>query len=173
MAAALFTSNAYSVRYAQEARSYSLFLLLATLSSGFLVAWLREPTRRNWFGYVLASALAVYAHFYAFLLVAAHGIALWGGGEFRAENQPELGTRELRRAWITIGVAGLPLLIFVAKTGAGPIKWIPRPGVHDIFNLFQNLAGAPNWPLVALLACASVAAVVPYAGNLLTRPRSW
>jgi mannosyltransferase len=171
--AALFTSNAYSVRYAQEARSYSLFLLLATLSSGFLVAWLREPTRRNWLGYVLASALAVYAQFYAFLLVAAHWIALRGGGEFRAEQQPERRTRELRRAWITIGVAGLPLLIFAAKTGAGPIKWIPRPGVRDIFNLFQNLAGAANWPLLALLACASVAAIVPHAGSLLTRPCSW
>src|ERR1700728_3911114 len=33
IAAALFAFNAYSVRYAQEARSYALFLLLATLSS--------------------------------------------------------------------------------------------------------------------------------------------
>jgi mannosyltransferase len=173
IAAALFTSNAYSVRYAQEARSYSLFLLLATLSSGFLVAWLREPTRANWFGYVVASALAVYAHFYALLLVAAHWLALGGGGAFRAANQPELGTRELRRAWITIGAAVLPLLIFVAKTGAGPIKWIQRPGVRDIFNLFQNLAGSTNWPLLALLACACVAAIAPYAGSLLTRPQSW
>jgi len=173
IAAALFTSNAYSVRYAQEARSYSLFLLLATLSSGFLVAWLREPARPNWYGYVLASALAVYAHFYALLLVAAHWIALRGGGAFRAQNQPEPATRQLRRAWIAIGVAVLPPLIFVAKTGAGPIKWIQRPGVQDVFNLFQNLAGATHWPLLALLACASVAAIAPYAGTLLTRPQSW
>jgi len=173
IAAALFTSNAYSVRYAQEARSYSLFLLLATLSSGFLVAWLREPTRANWLGYVVASALAVYAHFYALLLVAAHWLALGGGKALGAQNQPELRTRELRRAWITIGAAVLPLLIFVAKTGAGPIKWIQRPGVRDIFNLFQNLAGSTNLPLLALLACACVAAIVPYAGGLRTRPQSW
>ena len=38
IAAALFTFNAYSIRYSQEARSYALFLLLATLSSGFLIA---------------------------------------------------------------------------------------------------------------------------------------
>ena len=47
IAAALLTVNAYSVRYAQEARSYALFLLLATLSSGFLIALLREPSRRH------------------------------------------------------------------------------------------------------------------------------
>jgi mannosyltransferase len=173
IAAALFASNAYSLRYAQEARSYSLFLLLATLSSGFLAAWLREPTQPNWFGYVLASALAVYAHFYALLLVAAHWIAIPVGGAFRAQNQTELRTGELRRAWITIGVAVLPLLIFVAKTGAGPIRWIQRPGVEDILDLFRNLAGATNWPLAALLACAGVAAIVPHARSLLTRPRSW
>ena len=44
IAAALFTFNAYNVRYAQEARSYALFMLLATLSSGFLIAWLREAS---------------------------------------------------------------------------------------------------------------------------------
>ena len=71
IAAALFAFNAYSVRYAQEARSYALFLLLATLSSCFLIALLREPLRRNRLGYVLASSLAVYAHFYALLLVVA------------------------------------------------------------------------------------------------------
>jgi len=98
IAAALFTFNAYSVRYAQEARSYSLFLLLAALSSGFLVAWLRQPTRRNWIGYVLTSTLAVYAHFYALLLAAAQWIAIPGIRAFRAQNKPELRTRELRRA---------------------------------------------------------------------------
>src|SRR5579872_2566508 len=35
IAVALASCNAYSIRYAQEARSYSLFLLLATLSSFF------------------------------------------------------------------------------------------------------------------------------------------
>ena len=173
IAAALFAANAYSLRYAQEARSYALFLLLATLSSGFLVAWLRWPARRNWWGYVLASALAAYAHFYALLLVAAQGLAMAGVGALGATNPPELRTGELRRAWIAIGVAVLPLLIFVGKTGAGPIKWIPRPGARDVFQLYENLAGAANWPLLALLACAGVAAIVPHAASLLTRSQSW
>jgi uncharacterized membrane protein len=55
VAVALMSFNAYHIRYAQEARSYSLFVLLATLSSGFFVATLREPSRRNRAGYVLAS----------------------------------------------------------------------------------------------------------------------
>ena len=37
----------------------------------------------------------------------------------------------LRGGWIAIGIAVLPLLTFVTKTGAGPIKWIRRPGFDD------------------------------------------
>ncbi len=88
IAAALFAFNAYSVRYAQEARSYALFLLLATLSSAFLIALIRDPVRRNRVGYVLVSILAVYAHFYALLLLVAHWLALrcLGRGEGGAER---------------------------------------------------------------------------------------
>src|SRR5258708_30793077 len=75
IAAALFAFNAYSVRYAQEARSYAVFLLLATLSSGFLIAFLRDAARRNWRGYVIVSILALYPHFYSLLLLAAHSLA--------------------------------------------------------------------------------------------------
>src|SRR6266567_4696325 len=80
IAAVLFTFNAYSVRYAQEARRYALFVLLATLSSGFLIAWLREPSRRNRMSYIVVSVLAVYAHFYALLLIVAHWLVFrWLG----------------------------------------------------------------------------------------------
>src|ERR1700685_1121239 len=44
IAVALISFNAYHIRYAQEARSYSLFVLLATLASGFFVAAFREPS---------------------------------------------------------------------------------------------------------------------------------
>ncbi len=173
IAAALLTFNAYSVRYAQEARSYSLFLLLATLSSGFLIALVREPVRRNRVGYVLVSILAVYAHFYALLLLATHWLALrWlGSGEGRTD-----GTKlsaQLRRVWITIGIAVLPLLVFVAKTGAGPIRWIQRPGFHDLLEFFEHLAGASSWPLLALSAVACIMAVTPLGKSHWVRNQPW
>src|SRR5690242_1424995 len=102
IAAALCTFNAYSVRYAQEARSYALFLLLATLSSCFLMAWLREPSRRHRSAYILASVLAVYAHFYALLLIAAQWLGLrWFGIPEDAEGAR---SRRLRSAWTAIGI---------------------------------------------------------------------
>jgi mannosyltransferase len=175
IAAALFAFNAYSVRYAQEARSYALFLLLATLSSGFLIAFVREPARHNHRGYVLVSILAVYAHFYALLLLGVHWLALrWmgrGGHAPDQSNTPPLA--HLRHAWIAIGLAVLPLLVFVAKTGAGPIKWIQRPGLRDVIEFYEHLAGGANWMLLVVCAAACVAAVVPVGKALLSRDQDW
>ncbi len=172
-AAALFTFNAYSVRYAQEARSYALFLFLATLSSAFLIALIRQPCRRNRVGYVLVSVLAVYAHFYALLLLAAHWLALrWRtGSNWRADEAKLLA--QLRRIWITIGVAVLPLLVFVAKTGAGPIRWIQKPGLYDLAQFFQHLAGSNGWPLLALFGIACILAVAPLGKSLWARDSAW
>jgi mannosyltransferase len=170
IAAALFAFNAYSVRYAQEARSYALFLLLATLSSGFLIAFLREPVRRNWLGYIGFSILATYAHFYALLLVVGHWIAL----RWLATDESGSAVRvRLRRGWIVIGVAVLPLLVFVAKTGAGPIRWIQRPGIRDVLEFYEHLAGGSNWVLLATCGVASIAAMMVAGKKLFTRDQAW
>jgi mannosyltransferase len=166
IAAALFAFNAYSVRYAQEARSYALFLLLATLSSAFLVNWFRKPSRENGFGYSLASVLAVYAHFYALLLIAAHWLAFHRNSRLRHDS---IRFVELRRIWITTGVAILPLLIFVAKTGAGPIKWIHRPGVHDLIDFFEHLAGGKSLLLLVIYGIGCYAAIAPFARKIFAR----
>ena len=89
-------------------------------------------------GYVVTSVLAVYAHLYAVLLLLAHWIVIAGISR-RADGQAP--SRSLRRSGKIIGLAILPLLIFVAKTGAGPIRWIQRPGVGDLFEFSEHLAG--------------------------------
>jgi mannosyltransferase len=148
---ALLAFNAYSVRYAQEARSYALFVLLATLSSGCLIRFLKGPTRRNRIVYVIVSVLAVYAHFYALLFVAAHWLALRWVGIPEVDSDAQGTARQLRRAWVTIAAAVFPLLVFVAKTGAGPIKWITRPGIRDIVHFSADLTSGLPW--IYLVAC--------------------
>ncbi|OLE13233.1 MAG: hypothetical protein AUG89_05635 [Acidobacteria bacterium 13_1_20CM_4_56_7] len=165
IAAALFTFNAYDVRYSQEARSYSLFVLLATFSSGLLVWWLAEPSRRRLREYIAASVLAAYSHFYALLLLAAHWLTL------KLTRPPQIAedlpSSRLRRAWWTTGLLVLPLLTFVGKTGAGPIRWIHRPGARDLVEFFEHLCGSDHWPL-ALLYVAACAVALSSVG-----PRLW
>jgi mannosyltransferase len=171
IAAALFAFNAYDIRYAQEARSYALLVLLATLSSAFLVCSLRQPSRLYGWGYVIASILAVYSHFYALLLIVCHWLILtWTCPIQGAEEFPAV---QLKRAWRTIGIAVLPILIFVAKTGAGPIRWIHRPTLHAIFEFFANLAGSDTWHLAAVFVLASAVGILPAGQRLWRRNQSW
>jgi mannosyltransferase len=179
IAVTLVSFNAYHVRYAQEARSYAVFVLLGTLSSAFFVTFLREPSHRNRTGYVLTSTLVVYAHFYALLLVAAHWLA-WClrphtadiSGAISAGDEGGRGlviSAQMRHAWIWIGVSVLPLLIFVGKLGAGPIRWIQRPSFHDLLEYYEHMAGNDGLPLLALYAAACAAAIAPVAKRLLGR----
>ncbi len=157
LAATLITFNAYHIRYAQEARSYSLFVLLATLGSGFFVALVRNPSGGNRAGYILASVLGVYAHLYALLLLAAHWLSVRGQDRTREPAR----FRALRRAWIWIGIASLPLVIFAAKTGAGPIRWIQRPRLHDLADFAKHFSGNDGIILTLLYAAACIMAIMP------------
>ena len=170
IAAALLAFNGYDVRYAQEARSYSLFVLLATLSSGFLIAFLKKPTANRRVVYVLCSILAVYAHFYALLLIAAHWLAFrWRGTSASEDESTQSAEREMKSAWIAIGIAVLPLLIFVTKTGAGPIRWIHRPGLLDL--VMFSVYFTDGRPLIYFAAC--LVTLFPFQRNLLERAHDW
>ena len=173
IAVALLSCNAYSIRYAQEARSYSLFVLLATLSSGFFVAGLHEPSSRNRRAYILASVLAVYAHLYALLLVAAQWLSLRGWKKTQASSSRVATSAAMSRAWIWIGLTVLPLLAFVGKTGAGQIRWIQRPGFHDLLEYWEHLAGNAGLPLLLLYAAACLAAILPLRGRLFRLGSDW
>jgi mannosyltransferase len=172
IAVALLSCNAYHIRYAQEARSYSLFVLLATLSSALFVACVRQPTRRNLRGYVLTSVLAVYGHFYALLLIAAHWLSMRG---LRAEDGPDSQavSSAMRRPWIRIGIAALPILAFVGKTGAGQIRWIQRPGLRELLEYWEHLAGNAGSLLLLLYVAACVAALLPLRESLFRQRTEW
>ena len=159
IAAALLAFNAYHIRYAQEARSYALFALLGTLSSAFLVSFLQHPTDAKRRAYLLTSVLAVYAHFYALLLIVAQWLALLCVGNARNFDKTDAGgeawfvnAKEIRKNWRIIAAGAAPVLIFVAKTGAGPIKWIKRPGISDLSRFIGNITN--GWPIIYLGGCA-------------------
>src|SRR5271167_3456953 len=92
IAAALLAANAYHVRYSQEARSYSLMVLLCTGSSLYFLKCLKLPSRRNRLVYMLLSTAAVYAHFYSGLLILAQWLSLLF---LEQESIP----KEIRKDW--------------------------------------------------------------------------
>lgn len=157
-AAVLLTVNAYNVRYAQEARAYSLMLFLCTLSSLYFVKALREPSRANRIAYVAISALAVYAHFYSGLLVVAQWASL------RFLNQDEI-PQQIRKDWRWFACAVAPIAAFVATTGAGPLRWIQRLGLPDLWQFGLHLSGNGGPVLLGMYVVACAAGALPKWSN--------
>jgi len=158
IAAALLAVNAYHVQYSQEARSYSLMVLLCSLSSLYFLKCLSHPTRRNRAAYVVSSALAVYAQFFSGLLVIAQWISLSFLDRENADPQTNAKTTSGWR-WIALLVS--PVVAFVATTGTGPLRWVQRPGLNDLWIFGLHLAGNGGPWLLFAYAAACLAALRP------------
>jgi mannosyltransferase len=146
LAAVLFASNSFIVEYAQQARSYALVTFLVTLSSYLFVIELERPSRRSRVGYVLVSALAVYAQFFAVWVLIAQALAL------AAVRRGSIGRR-----WK--GSFGMILILCIPAAGQilrfrhGTIDWIPQPTLSRFGGTLDLLAGG-SW-LLLLLALAA------------------
>jgi hypothetical protein len=150
IAVSLLAVSAFHIRYSQEARSYALATLLCALSSLYFLKSFETPSRRNRILHIVTSVLAVYAHFFCGLLI----VAQWSAARMYGTS------RRFGRNWRWIVVAVTPLALFVATTGAGPLRWIQRPGFGDLWNFGLLMAG--GGPLmVAAYGFACGGAIAP------------
>jgi len=121
------------------------------LSSYFFVAELQAPSRSHRAAYVVASGLAVYAHYFAVLVLLAQLFTLVAVRRRRA----------LGREWLSVGAAVLavcvPAAIVAARAGTGSISWIAKPQVSDLLNLPVTLTGGSVLAACALLALGGYA----------------
>ena len=165
-AAALLAANAYYVQYSQDARSYTLMVLLCSLSSFYFLEALREPSRRNRAAYILTSVLAVYAQFFSLLLLLAQWLSL------RMLDRGQV-SRQSKSDWRWIALLVVPIVAFVATTGAGPLRWVQRPGLKDLWVFGLHLTG--NGGPLLLLGCAAacIAAAAPVWSTHKIRRVPW
>jgi mannosyltransferase len=166
MTSALLAFNAYHVQYSQDARSYSLMVLLCLLSSLYFLKSLSEPSPRNRAAYILTSALAVYAQFFSGLLI----IAQWVSLKMLDGGQDPQG---MRKDWRWIALLVSPIVAFVATTGAGPLRWVQRPGLKDLWIFALHFTGNGGLWLLLVCAAACVAAVLPVWPTRTVRRVPW
>jgi mannosyltransferase len=158
VAAALVAFNPFFVWYSQEARSYSLLVLMAALSLLFLARALRQRTARAYAWWALVAGLGVLTHYFAaFLLVPEAVWLVWA-------------TRE-RAAWAAagafaaVGAALAPLALH--QRAQGHTSFIAdlslRSRVTDLpKKLVTGELGTPT-PLIGPLAGLIAAAAIVYA----------
>ncbi len=161
---ALLAVHPYHIRFAQEARGYSLMLLLVTGSTLLLVRATESSSRHPvgvWVAYVATSVLAVYTHFYAGLAILAQWASL-------AVARPRgLRWKDFALAVVAIGILLLPLAAFVLLGHADSATWIPRTTFRRVDYLVYSLLGGGSSvgehklefvPYAAVLFAAGVSA---------------
>lgn len=148
----LLAVNAYHIRYAQEARSYALLVLLATLATWLFVRNLRSPTQAHWGTYTALSVLTVYTHFFGGLVILSHAISLL------FMERVNLPWHALRRSLFYFCVGMVPLGVFLAHAGPYMLNWVPRTTPSDVLGFFEAMAGNYGLRLLALDGIAACAA---------------
>jgi mannosyltransferase len=135
IAALLAGTNAYHVGMSQEARAYTLWALLATLSWLSFVRSL-DGGRRDWQLYTLATALAFWAHFFTVFVVLAQGLVV-----LIRMRRAEL--RSLILSGLGVGVLCLPFApFFLLNSDGSQILHVRRSDLSDLRELFWLFGGA-------------------------------
>jgi mannosyltransferase len=151
VAAIGFALNGVFVGYAREARSYALVVFLVVAAAYFAVRAHEDDRTAWWVGYAISMALALYAHFFAFFVLAAHMAAL-------LVTAPT-GRQRLKAIATTVAVLVLATPIFAYLAGGHTeLTNETTPSLADVPHLFEWYAGN-NRPLLFVYLLATVAAV--------------
>ena len=144
-AALLCATSGITIWYSQEARMYSLVLLLAAFSMKYFLRFLspsRPPEKSDSAGLVVITAALVYTHNVAVLLLAAQVLFMCAWG---AVNRKNPGPVARFKKW---GLSQCALLItlvpwvslFVIQRGYVQSGfWIPRPTLRMLMDYIRYL----------------------------------
>jgi len=150
LAALLAAVNAYHVEMSREARSYTLWAALASLSWLALLRALDGGGRKVWTAYVVCTALAFYAHFFTAFGLLAQVVYV-----------------ALRRRWselqsFALSGVGVALLclpfapFFMLNHDGSQILHVRRSGPPELLEMLRLFAGGttPVLAAYAMLACS-------------------
>lgn len=163
IAALLLAVHPFDFMLSREARSYSLVILLVTLASWCLLRMLDQPSWGIAAAYALISALAVYSHFFALLVVFGHAVAL-------AWYPRRLPWRRLVVSAVCLAGLLAPLAVFLKRHGGGSnVAWIAPLQVTQVSSLLSALT-LSKWRSLAYIVAWLVSLT---AGIKLSRQRAW
>lgn len=143
MAAALVALAPFQVAYSQEARGYSLMMLLGLGAMYYFVRLLEEPSRAAVAGYWLCSLLLIYTHVCGLFIVATQAacyLALWWA------RRPRAGIGPMPWIGLHVGLAlayAPSLWLIAARAGDMDGFWIAPAGVGAMKVSLIQFAGAP------------------------------
>ena len=137
----LLALSPFFVHYEQTARAYALLVVLVTWSSYFFVCELESPARATRVGYVIASTLAFYAHYFAVYVLLVQLLTL-----IVVKKRAAL-TREWLIAGGAIAALCTPEVLAARSKGTLAIHWIPQPSIGSVIHVGSSLGGGACSPV--------------------------
>jgi mannosyltransferase len=135
--------------YAQEARSYSMLVLVTLGATLLFLRAMDEPTAGRLCAYVVVAAVSFYIHYFAALVLVVHLLALLVRGAWR----------EAPRRWLIAAVviaAGCAPEIFLAARRSQNLAWVTQPTLGSLRTFGEFLvSGQTNLGHVTELAAAA------------------
>ena len=154
IAAAAFAFSPFLIYYSQEARAYSMMLFFVAAAMVFYLKAMKNNDLTNWALFGVFAALAFWAHFYAFTIIAALFIYAL------IVKLPQLKTgihdiKMLVLGGVVFVVLCIPLIIvtmqlFVTRTASAPTYGIQGLGI--ISETFRQVAGFNEYAMFLLCA---------------------
>jgi mannosyltransferase len=142
VAAILLSVHAFHIRYSQEARAYSLSMLLAVVSSLLLLRSLERPSRKSWLAYILVSVLMVYAQVFGGWVLLAQWFSVL------------LLRRGIRWKPFLCSAAAICFLIsplaycLLFVSDRSQLSWLAKPTPQDLYRFCLDMTGGGGSPLL-------------------------
>src|SRR5437764_6066100 len=155
VAAGLYLLNDLQLVYAQQARSYSLQLLLTCIAwYAFFAAITGESyAKRWWMCYIGATTLAIYTHLFSLFILLAQ-LCFFSG--MLLLSKPWRSKMRQQVLLLFISLAAIDVLIIpVLLVGLQGSKtgWLLAPHLRDIALLLLSISGDSKIYLFVLVAC--------------------
>jgi mannosyltransferase len=144
-AALLLSVHQFHVQYSQEARTYSLAVLLTLLSCYFLVRLLSNNSGRLWAAYITTSVLLMYAHVFGTWVLLAQWI-------FALRNPSFTHARyQLVKAICVIAALSSPLAIsLLFLSTRSQLSWMKQDFTSSLYHLLLDFSGNAGNALLLL-----------------------
>lgn len=153
--------SVYHIGYSQEARTYSLSVLLTLFSMYFFIKLLKKGEQKNLVGYILSSILLMYSHIYGLFIIISQNVYLIALFLLSKEAyKPSL------KRWILIQVILIFLfapwattILISQMSNTQSISHIPIPSKMSIIGSFITYSGS-QLLLLPFLILSSYAIIV-------------
>jgi mannosyltransferase len=135
VAALLLSVHAFHIRYSQEARAYSLFMLLAIVSCLFFLLSLEQPSRKYRAAYILVSTLTIYAQVFGGWMLLVQWISL----SFR---RSAIAWKQFCFSLAMIGLLVSPLAYsLLIASDRTQLLWLTKPTLQDWYKFSLDMTG--------------------------------